>query len=326
MTSTLVTGIAELVTNDPDRPGLARAGRGRRSGGRRRARGVGRARAPRAGCRPVARRRRARGAPRVRRLPLPPVFAGDRSAEFAARMAGQRVRRRRDRSTVAATRAADDEELARRLDALLAEMRAPGHHDRRDQERVRPDRRGRGPPAARRRRVTDETTFLGAHVVPPEYAADRARVRRPGHRSDAGRLRPARPLDRRLLRAGAPRRSTATRPGPCSRPASPPAWPPRARQPARPRARRPARGRARAPPASTTARTSTTRTSTPCAGSSTVATLLPGVEFSTRSPYPDARRLLDAGVTVALATDCNPGRATRRRCRSSSRSRCARWA
>src|SRR5215469_5534153 len=39
----------------------------------------------------------------------------------------------------------------------------------------------------------------------------------------------------------------------------------------------------------------------------TVATLLPGVEFATRSPYPDARRLLDAGVTVALATDCNPG-------------------
>jgi imidazolonepropionase len=43
------------------------------------------------------------------------------------------------------------------------------------------------------------------------------------------------------------------------------------------------------------------------AGSSTVATLLPGVEFSTRSIYPDARRLFDAGVTVALATDCNPG-------------------
>jgi imidazolonepropionase len=43
------------------------------------------------------------------------------------------------------------------------------------------------------------------------------------------------------------------------------------------------------------------------AGSGTVATLLPGAEFSTRSPYPDARRLLDAGVTVALATDCNPG-------------------
>jgi len=43
------------------------------------------------------------------------------------------------------------------------------------------------------------------------------------------------------------------------------------------------------------------------ASDTTVATLLPGVEFSTRSPYPDARRLLDAGVSVALATDCNPG-------------------
>jgi imidazolonepropionase len=43
------------------------------------------------------------------------------------------------------------------------------------------------------------------------------------------------------------------------------------------------------------------------ASGSTVATLLPGVEFSTRQPYPDARRLLEAGVTVAIATDCNPG-------------------
>ncbi len=43
------------------------------------------------------------------------------------------------------------------------------------------------------------------------------------------------------------------------------------------------------------------------ADSATVATLLPGAEFSTRSPYPDARALLDAGATVALATDCNPG-------------------
>jgi imidazolonepropionase len=43
------------------------------------------------------------------------------------------------------------------------------------------------------------------------------------------------------------------------------------------------------------------------AASGTVATLLPGVEFSTRQPYPDSRRLLEAGVTVAIATDCNPG-------------------
>ncbi len=43
------------------------------------------------------------------------------------------------------------------------------------------------------------------------------------------------------------------------------------------------------------------------ASSDTVATLLPGVEFSTRQPYPDARRLLESGATVAIATDCNPG-------------------
>ena len=43
------------------------------------------------------------------------------------------------------------------------------------------------------------------------------------------------------------------------------------------------------------------------AGSNTVATLLPGAEFSTRSTYPDAKKLFAAGVTVALATDCNPG-------------------
>lgn len=45
------------------------------------------------------------------------------------------------------------------------------------------------------------------------------------------------------------------------------------------------------------------------AGSDTVATLLPAADFCTRNPYPDARRLLDAGVTVALGADCNPGTA-----------------
>ena len=43
------------------------------------------------------------------------------------------------------------------------------------------------------------------------------------------------------------------------------------------------------------------------AAGTTTATLLPGVEFSTRSPYPDAAALLAAGVSIALATDCNPG-------------------
>ena len=43
------------------------------------------------------------------------------------------------------------------------------------------------------------------------------------------------------------------------------------------------------------------------AASDTVATFLPAADFSTRQPYPDARRVLDAGATVALATNCNPG-------------------
>jgi imidazolonepropionase len=43
------------------------------------------------------------------------------------------------------------------------------------------------------------------------------------------------------------------------------------------------------------------------AGSRTVATFLPATDFSTRQPYPDARRVIDAGATVALATNTNPG-------------------
>ncbi|GAB3624495.1 imidazolonepropionase [Mariniluteicoccus endophyticus] len=43
------------------------------------------------------------------------------------------------------------------------------------------------------------------------------------------------------------------------------------------------------------------------AASDTVATVLPGADFSTRNKYPDARRMLDAGVTLALGADCNPG-------------------
>ena len=43
------------------------------------------------------------------------------------------------------------------------------------------------------------------------------------------------------------------------------------------------------------------------AGSDTVATFLPATDFSTRQPYPDARRAIDAGVKVAIASNCNPG-------------------
>ena len=41
--------------------------------------------------------------------------------------------------------------------------------------------------------------------------------------------------------------------------------------------------------------------------SSTVATLLPGTAYFIRMPYAPARKLIDAGCTLALATDCNPG-------------------
>jgi imidazolonepropionase len=43
------------------------------------------------------------------------------------------------------------------------------------------------------------------------------------------------------------------------------------------------------------------------AGGETVATFLPAADFSTRQPYPDARRVIDAGAPFAIATNCNPG-------------------
>ncbi|MEA2170342.1 MAG: imidazolonepropionase [Solirubrobacteraceae bacterium] len=43
------------------------------------------------------------------------------------------------------------------------------------------------------------------------------------------------------------------------------------------------------------------------AAGDTVATFLPATDFSTRQPYPDARRVIDAGARVAIATNCNPG-------------------
>ena len=43
------------------------------------------------------------------------------------------------------------------------------------------------------------------------------------------------------------------------------------------------------------------------AGSQTIATLLPVCDLSTRAPFAPARRLVDAGARIALATNCNPG-------------------
>ena len=153
--------------------------------------------------------------------------------------------------------------------------------------------------------LTDETTFLGAHVVPDEYAgrADDYVALVCGEMLD--RVRAARPLDRRVLRD----RGVHGR-----------AVPRRARGRARRRARaapprQPARSRRRACDSAVELGCASVDHCTylsdadveALAGSSTVATFLPATDFSTRQPYPDARRVLDAGVTVALAANCNPG-------------------
>src|SRR5204863_4292007 len=101
------------------------------------------------------------------------VFAGGRAAEFAARMAGEPYTGGGSRTTVAATRAATDEELHANVDRLVREARRQGTttieiksgyglsvHDEARSLRVAAE-------------FTTETTFLGAHVVPPDYA-DRA--------------------------------------------------------------------------------------------------------------------------------------------------------
>ena len=191
---------------------------------------------------------------------------------------------------------------ARRRDAR------PGHHDRRDQERLRAHRRRRGPRACGwPREVTPETTFLGAHVVPPDTpdAPDDYVALVTGPMLDACAPHArwidvfCEPVGARLRRRRGPRRA--------DRRARPPGWSCGCTPTSSPPGRACGWRSSSARPAPTTAPTSTDADVDALAGGDTVATLLPGVEFSTRSPYPDARRLLDAGVDVALATDCNPG-------------------
>lgn len=232
------------------------------------------------------------------------VFGGDRAGEFEARMSGEKYTAGGIRSTVGATRSASDDQLRARTRGFLDEMLAQGTttvevksgyglslHDEERLVRLAAE-------------FTSEVTFLGAHVVPAEFA---------GRADDYVDLVVGDMLDacaphskwidvfcetgaftveqsRRILAAGAARglgvRVHASQLGP-------------------------GEGVSLAvelDAASVDHCTFLTDADvTALAGSDTVATLLPGVEFSTRQPYPDARRLLDAGVTVALASDCNPG-------------------
>ncbi|HUW16263.1 MAG TPA: imidazolonepropionase, partial [Actinomycetes bacterium] len=100
------------------------------------------------------------------------VFAGDRSAEFAARMAGQPYSAGGIRSTVAATRAATDDELWANARRLVDEMARQGITTVEIKGgyglTVTDERRA----LEVAQRLTSETTYLGAHVVPEGWAPD----------------------------------------------------------------------------------------------------------------------------------------------------------
>ena len=232
------------------------------------------------------------------------VFAGDRSAEFAARMAGESYAAGGIRSTVAATRAATDAELRARLHRLAMEMLRQGTttFECKSGYGLTVDDEARS--VALAAEVTPEVTYLGAHVVPPEFDGDPGRYVElvcgpmleacaPHSRwVDVFCERGAFGADeaRAVLAAGQARGLL-------------------------PRVHANQLGQG---PGVTVAVEAGAASADHCtflsdadvaalASCDTVATLLPGAEFGTRQPYPDARRLLDAGVTVALATDCNPG-------------------
>jgi imidazolonepropionase len=232
------------------------------------------------------------------------VFAGDRTQEFNARMSGRSYTAGGIRTTVAATRAATDEELERNLTHYLAEALRQG-------TTTFETKSGYGLTVADEARAlriaarhTDEVTYLGAHIVSPDHADDPAAYVDlvTGEMLDA--CAPyARWIDvfcekgafdgdqaRTILTAGKARGLTP-----------------------RIHANQLSYGpgvqlAVELDAASADHCTHLTAADVDAlANSRTVATLLPGAEFSTRAEWPDARRLLDAGATVALSTDCNPG-------------------
>lgn len=235
------------------------------------------------------------------------VFAGDRASEFAARMSGERYDGGGIASTVGATAAATESTLRVLLARRMAELRSQGTTTVEIKSGYHLTVDGEALALRLAREVTPEATFLGAHVVPPEYAGDRTAyvdlVAGPMLAAVSSRARwadvfcePNSPHgfdadeSRRVLEAagaaglGLRVHGNQLGPGPGVRLA------------------------VELGAASVDHCTFLDAGDIDAlAGGSTVATLLPGVEFSTRMPYPDARRLLAAGVTVALATDCNPG-------------------
>ncbi|MFM5967723.1 MAG: imidazolonepropionase [Micrococcales bacterium] len=236
------------------------------------------------------------------------IFAGDRADEFAARMAGQKYAAGGIRSTVTATRAASDEELEARLSSLAAEMRASGitTFETKSGYGLTVADEARALEIARRH--TSETTYLGAHVVPAEYA----------DRGTSGVDDYVALVKDQMLEAAAPHAKWID--VFCDRGAFDAD---QAREillagkavglAPRIHANQLQHGAGvqlavELDCASADHCTHLTDADIDAlAGSNTVATLLPGAEFSTRAEYPDARRFWAAGATVAIATDCNPG-------------------
>ena len=232
------------------------------------------------------------------------IFAGERGAEFAARMAGQPYRAGGIRTTVAATRNATDDQLRANLRRLAAEMLAQGittFECKSGYGLTVPDEARSVSIAAE---LTPEVTYLGAHVVPPEFEPN------PGGYVDlvCGEMLDACAPNAQWVdvfcEQGAFGRDEAAAVLAAGQAAG-----------LRPRVHA---NQLTAGPGVQLAVQAGAASADHCSNltdadvdalacSDTVATLLPGVEFSTRHPYPDGRRLLDAGATVALATDCNPG-------------------
>ena len=232
------------------------------------------------------------------------MFAGDRADEFEARMTGQTYTAGGIRRTVAATRAASDGELLANARHLVAEMRAQGTTTVEIKSGYGLDVVDESRSLRLARSLTAETTYLGAHVVPTEFADDPAgyvelvtgemlAACAPNARwvdvfCDTGAfdVDQARVILQAGQAAGLGARMHAGQLGFSGG----------------------VQLAVELEAASVDHCTYLTDADVDAlAGGSTVATLLPGVEFSTRQLYPDARRLIDAGVTVALACDCNPG-------------------
>lgn len=301
MTSTLVTNIAELVTNDPEADDLL----GAVTDAALVVEGGTVAWVGAAADAPDADERVDVGG----RAVIPGfvdshshlVFAGDRAQEFAARMAGTPYAAGGIRTTVAATRAATDEQLTSHVARLVGEMRRQGTTTVEIKSGYGLTVRDEARSLAVARQFTDETTFLGAHVVPEGDPGEYVDLVT-GPMLDAAKEH-ARWIDvfcergafdgdqaRAILAAGADAglrgrlHANQLGPGP---------------------------GVQLAAELGLVAVDHCTYLAdedvAALRDSGTIATLLPGVEFSTRQPYPDARRLVDAGVRVAIASDCNPG-------------------